>query len=201
VYFVILEDRLRTTKATGRARRSAQTVLFEVASSLSRLLAPILSFTAEEAWQQLPGRPVESVFLAGLPQPTGPLEPELAERYSRLLAVRGAVQAVVQEALREQGLGTSLEARVVLSASGEARAFLAANVEELPALFRVSQVELEELPGPKARPLALARVLGNAEMTAEIRPAWGARCPRCGGFAEEVEQGSEVCPRCREALG
>jgi isoleucyl-tRNA synthetase len=201
VYFVILEDRLRTTKATGRARRSAQTVLFEVASSLSRLLAPILSFTAEEAWQQLPGCPVESVFLAGLPQPTGPLEPELAERYSRLLAVRGAVQAVVQEALREQGLGTSLEARVVLSASGEARAFLAANVEELPALFRVSQVELEELPGPKARPLALARVLGSAEVTAEVLPAWGARCPRCGGFAEEVEQGSEVCPRCREALG
>jgi isoleucyl-tRNA synthetase len=199
-YFAIAEERLRTAKANGRARRSTQTVLLEVASSLSRLLAPILSFTAEEVWQQLPGRPVESVFLAGLPQPTGQLDPELAERYSRLLAVRGAVQPVIEEALRELQLGSSLEARVVLSASGEARAFLAANVEELPALLRVSQVELEELPGSKARPLALARVLGNAEMTAEVRPAWGAKCPRCGGYAEEVEQGSEVCPKCREAL-
>jgi len=200
VYFAILEDRLRTAKAAGRTRRSAQTVLFEVASSLLRLLAPILSFTAEEAWQQLPGRPVESVFLADLPQPEGKREPELGARYSRLFSVRSAVQGVVEEALREQRLGASLEARVVLTASGQAREFLQANLEELPALFKVSQVELAEQPGPKARPLAVAQAQGEAEVTAEVLPARGAKCPRCGVYAEEVEQGSEVCPRCREAL-
>lgn len=66
-YFGSLEDRLSTTTTAERARRSAQTVLFEVASALLPLLAPVLSFTAEEAWQQLPGRPAESVFLAALP--------------------------------------------------------------------------------------------------------------------------------------
>jgi isoleucyl-tRNA synthetase len=67
VYFGSLKDRLSTTGTAERSRRSAQTVLFEVASALLPLLAPVLSFTAEEAWQQLPGRPAESVFLASLP--------------------------------------------------------------------------------------------------------------------------------------
>jgi len=67
MYFNSLEDRLSTATTAERSRHSAQTVLFEVASALLPLLAPVLSFTAEEAWQQLPGRPAESVFLASLP--------------------------------------------------------------------------------------------------------------------------------------
>lgn len=66
-FFGSLKDWLSTTETAERSRRSAQTVLFEVASALLPLLAPVLSFTAEEAWQQLPGRPAESVFLASLP--------------------------------------------------------------------------------------------------------------------------------------
>jgi isoleucyl-tRNA synthetase len=69
VYFGSLEDRLSTAATAERSRRSAQTALFEVASALLPLLAPVLSFTAEEAWQQLPGRSAESVFLAALPRP------------------------------------------------------------------------------------------------------------------------------------
>jgi isoleucyl-tRNA synthetase len=68
VYFDALKDRLSKTTAAEQSRRSAQTVLFEVATTLLPLLAPMLSFTAEEAWQQLPGRPTESVFLAALPR-------------------------------------------------------------------------------------------------------------------------------------
>jgi isoleucyl-tRNA synthetase len=66
-FFGSLEDRLSTATTAERSRRSAQTVLFEVASALLPLLAPVLSFTAEEAWQLLPGRPAESVFLSALP--------------------------------------------------------------------------------------------------------------------------------------
>jgi isoleucyl-tRNA synthetase len=200
VYFTLLAARLSTGKAAGKARRSAQTVLFKGASSLLRLLAPVLSFTAEEAWQQLPGRPVESVFLADLPQPAGEMDPELAERYSRLFAIRSAVQGVLEQAQQENRIGASLEARVVLSASGAARKFLQANQRELPTLFGVSQVELAEQPGPKARPLEVAQALGEGEVTAEVLPARGAKCPRCGAHAEEVGQGSAVCSKCREAL-
>lgn len=200
-YFALIEDRLLTAKASGRERRSAQTVLFEVTSTLLRLLAPLLSFTAEEAWQQLPGRSADSVFLTDLPRSVGPLDPELAERYSRLLAVRGAVGPLIEETQRNAQLGSSLGARVVLAAAGEARAFLFAHIDELPTLFRVSQVELVDEPEPKMRPLALAQAWPGVELAAEVLPAWGAKCPRCGGFAEEVAQGKDVCPKCRGALG
>lgn len=199
-YFAIVEDRLLTAKASGRERRSAQTVLFEVTTALLRLLAPILSFTAEEAWQQLPGRPVESVFLMDMPRSMGPMDPELAERYSRLLAMRGAVQPLIEETRRDAQLDSSLGTRVVLAAAGEARAFLFAHIDELPSLFHVSQVELVEEPEPKMRPLALSKAWPGVELAAEALPAWGAKCPRCGGFAEEVAQGRDVCPKCRAAL-
>jgi isoleucyl-tRNA synthetase len=202
VYFDILKDRLYTAKAAGRERRSAQTVMYEVASALLRLLAPVLSFTAEEAWQQLPGRTAESVFLAGFPEATEAMEPALAERYGRLFAVRGAVQGVLEAARREKRIGSSLEARVVLAASGAAREFLRANLAELPVLLIVSQVELAEQPGPKAQPLALTQAFGEGTaVTAEVLAAEGGKCPRCWVYSEAVEQGSGVCPRCREALG
>jgi isoleucyl-tRNA synthetase len=202
VYFDILKDRLYTAKAAGRARRSAQTVMHEVASALLRLLAPVLSFTAEEAWQQLPGRSAESVFLSDFPEPTGAMEPALAERYAKLFAVRGAVQGVLEEARREKLIGASLEARVVLTASGKAREFLQANLGDLPALLIVSQVELADQPGPRARPLPLSQAFGEGSaVTAEVLTAQGEKCPRCWVYSEQVAQGSEVCPKCREALG
>jgi isoleucyl-tRNA synthetase len=202
VYFDILKDRLYTAKAAGRARRSAQTVMYEVASTLTRLLAPVLSFTAEEAWQQLPERPAESVFLADFPQPAGALEPALAQRYEKLFAIRSGVQGVLEEARREKLIGASLEARVVLTASGPARELLQESLGELATLFIVSQVELGEQPGPKARPLSVAEAFGEAvAVTAEVLPAKGVKCPRCWVYSEEVGQKSEVCPKCREALG
>ncbi|WP_224368018.1 isoleucine--tRNA ligase [Hyalangium versicolor] len=201
VYFDILKDRLYTAKAAGKARRSAQTVMYEVASALLRLLAPVMSFTAEEAWQQLPARSSESVFLAGLPEPVGALEPALAERYAKLFSVRGAVQGVLEEARREKLIGSSLEARVVLTASGKAREFLQANLAELPTLFIVSQVELAEQPGPKARPLSVAQAFGEGTaVTAEVLSAQGTKCPRCWVYSEQVGQGGDECPKCREAL-
>jgi isoleucyl-tRNA synthetase len=201
VYFDILKDRLYTAKAAGRARRSAQTVMYEVASALLRLVAPVMSFTAEEAWQQLPGRSAESVFLADLPEPTGALEPALAERYAKLFTLRSAVQGVLEEARREKRIGASLEARLVLTASGQAREFLQANLAELPTLFIVSQVELAEQPGEKARPLSVAQAFGEGSaLTAEVLPAMGAKCPRCWVYSEQVGQGSDECPKCREAL-
>lgn len=197
-YFDIVKERLTTWKATGQGRRSAQTVLYEVAVVLVQLLAPLMRLTAAEAWRHLPGRPAESVWPAGLPEPWG-LEAGLAERYGKLLAVRGEVHKLLEVARREERPCSSLEARVVLRASGRARELLAASLAELPSLLGVSQVELVEAAGSGARALEVSQALGG-EVEAEVLPAKGAECPRCGTYAEQVQRGAEVCPRCQQAL-
>jgi isoleucyl-tRNA synthetase len=200
VYFDILKDRLYTTKATGQARRSAQTVLHEVATVLLQLLAPVMSFTAEEAWQYLPGKKAESVYLTDFPEPAVKVDAALAEKYEKLFAVRGAVQGLLEAARRDKMIGASLEARVVLSASGKAREFLKANEAELPSLFIVSQVELADGAGEKAQALNVAQALGE-DVKAEVLPARGEKCPRCWTYSEKVAAGAPVCDKCQQALG
>jgi isoleucyl-tRNA synthetase len=199
VYFDILKDRLYTTKATGPARRSAQTVLHEVSTVLLQLLAPVMSFTAEEAWQFLPGKKAESIYLTDFPEPAVKADPALSERYEKLFTVRGAVQGLLEAARRDKMIGASLEARVVLSASGKALAFLKANEAELPGLFIVSQVEVMDAAGEKAQALSVAQALGE-DVKAEILPAKGAKCPRCWTYSEQVAEGAPVCDKCQEAL-
>ncbi|XXF78537.1 isoleucine--tRNA ligase [Myxococcaceae bacterium GXIMD 01537] len=201
LYFDILKDRLYTSKATGLGRRSAQTVLHEVAVTLLGLLAPVMSFTAEEAWQHVPGRRVESIFLTDFPRPEASMDPVLAERYGKLFAVRAAVQGLLEVARRDKRIGSSLEARVVLAAEGEARAFLDAHREELPGLLIVSQVDLADAPGEGTRALGLTQAFGDARVTAEVLPARGEKCPRCWTYDEAVARGEPVCPKCHEALG
>ncbi|WNG32797.1 isoleucine--tRNA ligase [Archangium violaceum] len=199
VYFDILKDRLYTTKATGPGRRSAQTVLHEVATVLLQLLAPVMSFTAEEAWQYLPGKKAESVYLTDFPEPAVKVDAALAERYEKLFAVRSAVQGLLEAARRDKMIGSSLEARVVLSASGKAREFLKANEAELPALLIVSQVELADAAGEKAQALNVAQALGE-DVKAEVLPAKGEKCPRCWTYSEQVASGATVCEKCQQAL-
>jgi isoleucyl-tRNA synthetase len=203
LYFDILKDRLYTTRADGHARRSAQTVLHEVADTLLRLLAPLMSFTAEEAYQHLPGRKAPSVFLAGMPQPAADAkDAALAERYDKLLAVRGAVQGLLEQARRDKRIGASLEAQVVLSASGAVRTLLEAHLAELPSLFIVSQVRLVAEPGAGAQSLELSQAFGpGASVGAEVREAEGAKCPRCWTYDPQVGTAAHaLCPKCEVAL-
>ncbi len=199
MYFDILKDRLYTSKATSAKRRAAQTVLHQVAKDLLRLLAPVMSFTAEEAWQHLPGRFEESVFLAGMPEGRAATDHALMERYEKLFAIRSEVQRLLEAARRDKMIGASTEAKVVLSATGAARELLEKNLAELPTLFIVSQVELAE-PSPKAQPLSLPGTFSGSTMHAEVRPADGEKCPRCWVWAVEVGKGQDVCNKCREAL-
>ncbi|RYZ33672.1 MAG: isoleucine--tRNA ligase, partial [Myxococcaceae bacterium] len=166
------------------------------------LLAPVMSFTAEEAWQHLPGRTSQSVFLAGFPEPTGAMAPGLAERYAKLFAVRGAVQGVLEVARRDKRIGASLEARVALTAEGLVKELLQAHLLELPGLFIVSQVEWADTASDAATALDVSQAFGDgASLAVEVLPAKGTKCPRCWVYSEGVEAGGGVCPKCREALG
>jgi isoleucyl-tRNA synthetase len=203
VYFDILKDRLYTAKATSRARRSAQTVLHLIARDLLRLLAPVTSFTSEEAWQQLPGEKPESIFLAGFPEAPPALagDAELMRTFERIFALRSAVQVLLEAARRDRLIGSSLEARLVLLAPGEARAFLGAHAKELPSYFIVSQVDLVDAMPEGAQPLPLGPAFGGeAKIFARIEPARGEKCPRCWTYSETIGRGAEVCDKCQEAL-
>src|SRR5512139_1875556 len=110
LYFDVIKDRLYTWKRDGQPRRSAQTVLHLVAEDLVRLLAPVLSFTASEAWAYVPGEKAESVFLAGFPSRKRPAGADALEaRYGRLSEARAVVQGKLEEARRAKLIGSGLE--------------------------------------------------------------------------------------------
>lgn len=197
VYHDILKDRLYTLGTNAPLRRSSQTVLHHIFSSLVRLLAPILTFTTDEAWSYATSK-VEygdgSVHLQDWPvAPAEWTNPGLDHEVTAVLKVRGIVNEAI-EPLRAAGkLGKSLDASVVLSGSPDEPAFqiLEKHRDFLPELFIVSHV-------------TLAPVMGTA-INAGIRPSSELdynRCPRCWRWVPALEESAlgSVCPRCTEAL-
>jgi isoleucyl-tRNA synthetase len=187
LYFDVIKDRLYTWKTDGKARRSAQTVLHAVAEDLIRLLAPILSFTASEAWGHLPGRAEDSVFLAGVPRRERPKDAEALEaRYAKLFEVRAVVQGKLEEARRAKLIGAPLEAAVTVRAEGAQRALLEEAHAELPGLFIVSKVTLADGP-----------------LSAEVTKAAGVKCERCWIYRDDVGRDANhptICGKCADAL-
>jgi isoleucyl-tRNA synthetase len=168
-YLDVRKDRLYCERPQGAERRATQTALHAICDTLVRLVAPILSFTAEEAWRFMPGsRPRESVFLAGLPDPPAAWRDDaLAARFERLLAVRAAVTKALEEARQAGLVKQSSEARVRVGVGeDDALAGLLATAAELAPLFLVAEVELRRdgsAPGVRVR----------------VERAPGRKCPRC----------------------
>jgi len=187
IYFDVIKDRLYTARKDGKARRSGQTVLHLVAQDLLRLLAPILSFTAYEAWKHLPGRPAENVFLAGFPSRQRPGDADALEaRYGKLFEVRAAVQKALEIARQAKLIGSGLEAMVTVKAEGETLSLLESAKDELPTLFIVSKV-----------------VLAKGPLDVEVARAPGKKCERCWLYAEDIGKAPAhptVCGKCAEAL-
>ena len=198
-YLDVLKDRLYTAPARSLARRSAQTAMCRILDALTRLIAPVLSFTADEIWENLPGEREESVHLASFPRfETALLDAELEARYERLLAVRTDVSKALEMARGEKKIGHSLDARVLLEApAGEWQQLLAEYRDQLATLFIVSQVELgADLAGA----VAGEEVAG---LKVRVEKAAGEKCERCWNYAETVgESGAHpgACRRCRQAL-
>jgi isoleucyl-tRNA synthetase len=187
VYFDVVKDRLYTARKDGKARRSAQTVLWLVAQDLLRMLAPVLSFTAHEAWKYLPGAPTASVFEAGFPAREAPADAAaLTERYGKLLAVRAEVLKALEAARRDKLIGSGLEAQVTVTADGETAELLESAKAELPTLFIVSKV-------------ALAR----GALAVKVERAPGEKCERCWVYAEDRGANAAhptLCGKCAAAL-
>ncbi|MGW8312322.1 MAG: isoleucine--tRNA ligase [Desulfuromonadales bacterium] len=197
-YLDVLKDRLYTAPTTSPARRSAQTAMYRILDALTRMMAPVLSFTAEEIWGFLPGEREASVHLADFPSFAASLvDVNLEAKYDRLLALRSDVAKVLEHARTDKVIGHSLDARVQLAADGDLGALLKSEAGQLAELFIVSQVEVcDNLPQG-----SVGESLPGLKIT--VGKAAGEKCSRCWNYATTVgadEKHPEICHRCLQAL-
>jgi isoleucyl-tRNA synthetase len=204
LYLDILKDRLYVSGAASTARRSAQSTLYELLRTLTLLMAPILSFTAEEVWGFLPGEDKgESVHLAAFPEaPPGFPDAALLQKYEFLLKVRGEINRGLEEARKAKAIATAQEARVFLAAAqDDLYGQLQAQSRELQTLAQVAELNIinriEDLPGPglpgqEIQNLAVA-----------VAKAGGSKCVRCWfhypGVGENPQH-PQLCARCAQVL-
>jgi len=196
-YLDVLKDRLYTSGATSALRRSAQTALYEIAAVLCRLAAPILPFTAEEIYRQLPGQREESVHLERFgPRRGAVLEESTEKAWNRLLRLREEVTKLLEEKRQAREIGASLEAAIAFSSDDaleEDRSKTGLAGPTLADLFIVSAVRDGEKPG-EGLPSAIYPGLYLKFMRAE-----GAKCERCWKYAPEAANGG-LCGRCQAVL-
>jgi isoleucyl-tRNA synthetase len=202
-YLDVLKDRMYTFAPTSLARRSAQTVLWKITEALVRLVAPILSFTADEVWDYLPkveGREA-SVHLAQFPKPEEIFSEDpakLIEEWKTLFSIRNEVFSAIELERKQGRIGKGLGARVeILVSDSDAQLLNSFSKETLQEFFNISEIEIRaaiarESDGePLAPPSALAF------------PAAGAKCNRCWRYTKDTANygiWENVCKRCRGAL-
>jgi isoleucyl-tRNA synthetase len=222
LYMAILKDRLYTFPRSSRQRRSAQTAMWRIAEALTRLVAPIMSFIADEVWRFLPAlrsRP-ESVHMALFPTDhdvTGEIKDrDRAARtradWEALLAVREEVNKAIEAARNAKVINSELEAEVVISAPAQALQLLERNRAHLNALFVVSSVVLQPVvpaatgqargePGDSAKTASAGDPTDGLRV--EARHAPGQKCERCWNYSTHVGENRSyptVCERCSAAL-
>jgi isoleucyl-tRNA synthetase len=203
IYLDILKDRLYISNAASPARRSAQSTLWEILRDLTRLLAPILSFTAEEVWDHLPAQArEESVHLTSFPEPRPGFPDEaLLSKYEFLLQVRAEINRGLEEARRGKQLTTPQEARVVLGVT-EAGLYgkLSRQVGELKTLAQVADLEVVEWQAGTAAAMPAQEIPG---LLVQVDKSPGEKCVRCWFQSPSVGADAghpQVCARCLQVL-
>ena len=198
VYLDIIKDRIYTCKTDSLARRSAQTALFHIAEAFTRWIAPLLSFTADEIWGFLPGEREESVFLAQwyeLP----PLDAAAAftrDDWQQLIAVKEAVNKVIESGRNDGVIKAALEAEVTLYAEHQLLALLQKLGDELRFVLITS--------GVTVAPMADAGETEPSELPGlgiSLSKSSYDKCQRCWHFREDVGANAEhpaICGRCVE---
>ncbi|HTZ11921.1 MAG TPA: class I tRNA ligase family protein, partial [Candidatus Margulisiibacteriota bacterium] len=197
-YLDMVKGRLYTYAADSAQRRAAQSVLYEVLNALVRITAPLLVFTADEIWQNMPRRDFEksisSVHLLSWPSLGKLLSPEVASAESQLKEIIALIPeaAKLLEEMRSKGLiGSSFDAKIKLLTNNEERyKFLSSLKSDLCEVFKVSQVEICRE--------------GQADIAVTASKAEGVKCVRCWNYSSGVGSAKEhplICVNCFKAIG
>ncbi len=193
LYIDIVKDRLYVEKKDSKARRSAQTAMYIILNALTRLIAPILSFTADEIWECMPhaeGDNVKSALLNDMPVYEEKYAfADVEAHWNELFDMRDDVMKALEEARAAKLIGKSLEAKITIFANAEKLEVLKSFGDELKTVFIVSAVELAEHAAE--------------ELKVEVAEADGEKCDRCWMHSTEGVKTEEgyLCKRCSEILG
>jgi isoleucyl-tRNA synthetase len=207
IYLDVLKDSLYTAKADSTERRASQWVLFEVLSVLTRLMAPVLSFTSEEIWSYVVRQEAQakdtdahgSVFFSSFPEVQERfLDRELEERWRKLLSLRNEVNKALELKRAEKFIGNSLEAKVKIFLPEEYHPLAESYLLFLPTFFLVSALELtrESLDGAYEG-------IDIPGLQVVVERASGGKCQRCWNWRESVgsfSQSPDLCDRCYNVL-
>ncbi|MBF0344747.1 MAG: isoleucine--tRNA ligase [Nitrospirae bacterium] len=201
-YLDIIKDRVYTFGSDWPQRRAAQWTMKRVLTTLTGLMAPILSFTAEEVWQNLRDRTQSSIFLTEFPVPEqGFVDDELDKRWVDLIEVRDIVNKALEIKRQERFIGNSLEAKVLLYCEGPYLSLMNDYKVFLPTLFIVSHVEIHVYSQlSDERRLEIHKV---DNLAVDVVKADGQKCQRCWNISETVGSFTnepEVCNRCYDVL-
>ncbi len=202
-YFNMLKDRLYTFNKKSKERLSAQTVIDEIFCKLLPFLAPVISFTAEETYQEYKrdegrGTREESVFLLDIPEVNEKfINQEIEKKFEKIIKIRDAVLKSLEEERKKGVIGNSLEAKVVLYTNDdEQKKFLKENRQNLLDTFLVSQIEIAE-----------NTVGGNKDeaenIEVKVLPSEGKKCVRCWMYSVSVGEDPshiEICSKCVKNL-
>ncbi|EHQ51846.1 isoleucyl-tRNA synthetase [Ectothiorhodospira sp. PHS-1] len=202
-YLDVIKDRQYTTQADSRARRSAQTAMYHVVEAMTRWLAPILSFTAEEIWQHIPGERPASVLLTTWYEHLSPLPedgPLSAADWHRVLEVRQLVSRELEKLRADGGIGASLDAEVDLYCDGALGEILSRLGDELRFVLITSYTRVRDRSQAPADAVTTPLPEGD-DLAIRVSRCEHPKCPRCWHHRADVGADAghpELCGRCVE---
>ena len=194
-YLDVIKDRLYCSKADAESRRSAQTAMYKILVQLTKIIAPVLVFTAQEIWSFIPKMPGMNKYVAfeDMGKAGTYLQSEAFEaKWSKIIAVRDDVKKALEQARAEKVIGAALEAHITLYCNEELEGFLnQIPMDELADLFIVSRADVVRGEGG---------VKGLVEgLGVKVERVQGEKCPRCWKYVPAVNADG-LCPRCAAAL-
>ena len=182
-YLDFTKDILYIEDPKSNTRLSTQTVFYQILDSLLKLLSPILPHTTSEAYDTLPYKEAEDIYLTDMPQASEELDTKLEEQFDKFMKYRDVVLKALEEARSNKVIGKSFNAKLTITLDDEAKKVFEPIKDSAKQLLIVSQLEFKD---------------GN-EFGVEVAPAVGATCARCWMIVPFVDE-DELCPRCKAIL-